>query len=216
MASKKELETDNVELRKQVERAIRELDRFGSELAEIVRGLDDAEARAIRILARRAHLVAEELGAELREGLDPETVGLLVRFFRHEYTRKAIGGLITGLAAKYGPELVEHAELALDAVENLAGITASGSRIGLEQGGGLLLEDGNAEPSASVSVNPGTVTVQGEVPRPTVRPDATKRGPLDPIFDPPARYGAPPPARSASPSADTTAADVASPAVEAD
>ena len=122
MASKNELEADNVELRKKVERAVRELDRFGSELAEIVAGRNDVEARTLRIVARRACLVAGELGEELREELDVETVSVFIRVMRNEYTRKAIGGLIAGLAAKYGPEIIDHADLALDAVDDVLAV----------------------------------------------------------------------------------------------
>ena len=189
MASKKEFEADNVELRKQVERAIRELDRFASELVEIVAGRDDGEARALQTLARRTRLVAEELGEELREGLDVETVGMLVGFIRHEFTRKAIGGLIAGVAAKYGPELIEHAEVALDAVddvlsvlsgfggENVARSTPSGAQVWEESRGNVTVTGRSGEfvsgeeDRADATVAPEVVEETAEVPTPL--PDAS-------------------------------------------
>lgn len=129
MASKKELREQNVELRRAVEKAVRELDLFATDLAELVRIQGDAADPAVRILARRVHLVAEELGEELRGALDETTVNLFLRIARHWVTAAIVGGLIEGVAEKYGVSLVtaalDHADVAIGAVEKALDILSA-------------------------------------------------------------------------------------------
>jgi hypothetical protein len=116
---KAELEASNATLRALVEEAAGRLGTLAASLDWIVerRGGDEA----VELLARRARTLAELLSDELRGNPDEETIGLLVRLGRHWITRAVAEGVVTALAAKYGPDLIGHADAAIQAAEDVLG-----------------------------------------------------------------------------------------------
>lgn len=110
---------ETVALRKEVERAVRDLVGFADELDLVAERSGEVAAE---LLARRARSIADHLSDTLREeALDREAVGILTRLGRHWIARAVAEGVVATLAAKYGtPALVDAANVVFHGLGSIA------------------------------------------------------------------------------------------------
>jgi hypothetical protein len=104
---RKELEAENLELRKRVESTAADLGRLAEELDYV---FQEGRDPAVKLLAFRVRSLAGELSAELREEeLDVEGVGWVVRLAKHWVTRAVAIGVVQHLSGVHVGPVVDNA-----------------------------------------------------------------------------------------------------------
>ena len=157
MTSKKEIEADNVELRKLVERTAGDLGSLADELDFV---FDHGRDAAVGLLATRARSLSELLATTLLEEFDVEAVGWISRLARHWIAKAVAVGLVEHFSAKYGGPAIEQTFGAvagsLDSLLEAFGVASD-------------LTSSISTPSTrqDATVRPETVTLEAEVPSPT-------------------------------------------------